>query len=272
MVAKAKSAWRCSMALLAVSVGCLVVACGTPDAGPGGVVGSNAAKPITNDATTTVSTPSTTPFSPASSPSSPESTASPSAIVPPTSPVTASPSTKPSATAQPILVIRWQSTGGSCADQHTLVPRLVIYADGRVVRTDDGNGLGQYCYPLPTFHTGHVDLAAVRIQVEHYLTTERSKVDMSQAEGVADGGLTLLEYTAVNGSRRLVPAYAVDFGVDQMTAEQRAGRSALATIIAEVDKLTPTTTRWTPTALSMTKPAKWVPRYSSTQAQIGRSR
>lgn len=117
---------------------------------------------------------------------------------------------------------------------------MVIYADGRIIRTDNGDGLGQYCFSIPTFHTGRVDLAAVRLRVESYLTTEQSKVDMAHAEGVADGGLTLLEYTAVDGSRRLVAADAIDFGLDQMTTEQRAGRKALATIIAEVDRLTPT--------------------------------
>lgn len=178
--------------------------------------------------------------------------------------VTASPAAKPSATARPVLIVRWQSTGGSCADQHTLVPRLLIYADGRAVRTDP-NMVGQYCEPTPTFHMGQVDLAAVRIRVEKYLSTEPSKVDMSKSE-VSDGGLTLLEYTAVDGLRRLVAADAIDFFLDQMTVEQRDGRKALAATIADVDKLTPTTTRWTPTTLSITQPAKWVPRYSSTQA------
>ncbi len=141
----------------------------------------------------------------------------------------------------------------------------MIYADGRAIRTDP-NSLGQYCEPVPTFHTGQVDLAAVRLRVERYLATGPSKVDMSHAEGVADGGLTLLDYTAVDGSRRVVAAEAIDLFLDQMTVEQRGGRTALAATIAEVDKLTPTKTRWTPTTLDVIKPAKWVPRYSSAQA------
>lgn len=112
---------------------------------------------------------------------------------------------------------------------------------------------------------GQVDLAAVRIRVERYLNTEPSKVDMSHSQAVADAGVTSLEYTAVDGSRRLVTADGIDFGLDQMTVEQRGGRNALAATIAEVDRLTPTTTRWTPSTF-ITKPAKWVPRYSSTQA------
>jgi len=253
------------MISLNVLVGCLVVACGTPDAGSSSVVPSDAATTTTNVASTTVPAPSTTSNSPASSPTGSESPASPTALVPPTSQVTASPSSKPSATARPVFIVRWQSTGGSCADQNTILPRLVIYADGRVVRTEP-NSLGQYCEPIPTFHTGQVDLAAVRIRVERYLTTEPSKVDMSHSQGVADAGLTSLEYTAVDGSRRLITADAIDVGLDQMTVEQRGGRNALAATIAGVDKLTPTTTRWTPSTLNITRPAKWVPRYSSTQA------
>ena len=163
-----------------------------------------------------------------------------------------------------MFIVRWQSTGGSCADQHTLVPKIVVYADGRAIRTDPNN-LGQYCEPVPTFHTGQVDLSAVRDVVERYLKTEPSKLDMSKSD-VFDAGLTSMEYTAVDGSRRLVAADSIDYSLEYMTVEQRGGRQALAAIIAKVDQLTPTPTRWTPTTLNIIKPADWVPRYSSTQA------
>lgn len=78
----------------------------------------------------------------------------------------------------------------------------MTYADGRVIRANP-DSLGEYCAPVPTFRTGQFDLAAVRTRVDEYLTTQLSEVDMSYAEGVSDAGLTSLEYTAGDGSRRL---------------------------------------------------------------------
>ncbi len=168
---------------------------------------------------------------------------------------------------RPVLVVRWQSTGGSCAYQSTIVPKFVVYADGRVIRTDP-NSVGQYCDPVPTFRAGHVDLAPLRSRVETYLRTKLSAVDMSHAQGVFDAGLTVLDYTSLDGSRRIIAADAIDIGVTGMTVEQRRGRVALAATIADVAKLTPTTTRWTPGTVSVIKPATWVPPSSSTTAPV----
>lgn len=168
---------------------------------------------------------------------------------------------------QPMVTVSWRSTGGSCADEQTLVPRLVVYADGRVIRTDPG-GLGQYCLPVPTFRIGHVDPAALRSHLEEYLETTTSAVDMSRAAWVADAGLTVLAYTAPDGTERLITADAVDVGLAGMTDEQRRGRVALSATIADLDELTPTTAAWTPSTIVLVKPAEWVPRYSSDQAPV----
>ena len=239
---------------LVVLSGCLLAGCGTPNSG------SSSADPGRAD--TAVSSPLTTLVvyanPPSSASTSVEATAQSGVAGQSGSAVVASPAIAPSAPNQPVLVVRWQSTGGSCADQHTLVPRLVIYADGQVVRTDP-DSLGQYCFPIPTFRTGQVDLAAVRARVEEYLATPSSTVVMSRAEGVADAGLTILEYTEVDGSRRLVAADAIDVGLGQLSDEQRSGRLDLAAIIAVIDELTPTTTEWTPSAINIIKPEPWVP-------------
>lgn len=108
-------------------------------------------------------------------------------------------------------------------------------------------------------------LGAIRARIDTYLKVQLSKIDMSHSE-VFDAGLSVLDYTAEDGSRRSIAADAIDFGLDQMTVEQRRGRTALAATIADVNRLSPTTTPWTPSTVTVTKPAKWVPHYSSTQA------
>ena len=247
---------------LVVLVSFMSVACTAAGDGPGRAVTSSAVTTSTTEHATAVRTASS---KASSSPDASTGVLSKSRPSEPTAKVTPSPATTPPPPpAQPVLIIRWQSTGGSCADEQTLVPKLVVYADGRAIRTDP-NSLGQYCEPLPSFRAGNVDLGTLRARVEAYLNTQLSKIDMSHSQ-VFDAGLTVLEYTAGDGSRRSIAADAIDFGLDAMTVDQRRGRAALAATIADVDKLTPTTTRWTPRMVSVIKPAKWVPRYSSTEA------
>lgn len=250
---------------LVVLGNCFTVACGAAGDGLSRPVTATAATASTSTSSTEQATVGRT-ASGRSSSSDLSSTSALSKSWPsePTRIVTPSPATTPPPPTPPVLIIRWQSTGGSCADEHTLVPKLVVYADGRVIRTDN-KSLGQYCDPLPLFREGFVDLVPLRAKIEAYLGTQFSKIDMSQADGVADAGLTVLQYTSGDGSRRSIAADSINFGLDQMTVEQRSGRAALAATIAAVDKLTPTATRWTPSVLSVSKPAKWVPRYSSAQ-------
>ncbi|GGM09371.1 hypothetical protein GCM10011594_31570 [Nakamurella endophytica] len=166
-----------------------------------------------------------------------------------------------------MLVLRWQSTGGSCADLHTLVPELVVLDDGTVIRTDPDTGsLGQYCQPIPTFTAGRADLAKVRQRLQDYLSTDLSRIDMAHVNGMYDDGLRVLQYAGQDRSRHVVIDDFQAFGSAEMVAAQRRGRAALTATIVDIQQLTPTSAAWTPSVVTVTKPAAWVPRYSSTDA------
>lgn len=161
----------------------------------------------------------------------------------------------------PILTVRAAPTGGSCSYGPALAPDLVVYADGRVITV--GKTIGFYCEGLPTFRTGRADLAGVRAAVEEYLRSDIAAIDISHTDSVADGGLTVLDYTETDRSRHRVTADALD-AIEFMKGEQREARVALRKLIETIDRLAPADAGpWAPSRVTITKPEAWVPRYSS---------
>ena len=148
-----------------------------------------------------------------------------------------------------VLVVRDLFTGGTC-QYGVLVPRLVVYADGRVIRR--GDSAGMYCDPVPTFTTGRVDLTAVRPVIEQYLGSPPARVDMAHPAGIADASGVQLEYTRTDGRSTTIAAVAVrERG--SLDHQQQPPRAALAAVLARFDALTPTRRVWVPATVTITK-------------------